>query len=542
MQKVVEASEIIDKLTNNAEINYDGIFIKGDLSLNRADENRTIYYTSPIKITNSTIDGRVILNSVTFREKVTFSNDEFFDNAYFINSVFLKDTDFTNCKFYFTNFAEGRFERSCNFAGSSFCMGANFKNTRFMSYANFKDCMLRGPVDFQNSESDRVCFDNANFTGTAYFTGREFRNMARFVNTTFKNAYFILCRFNSLQMDHSKVRGSIDFRKSTFTNHTTSKNTCFTGYANLQNCVFLGPVDLGNSTFSRGCTLSRSLFDKNVDFSSARFLGAADFSQSQFAGEARFFQAEFLDDADFSICSFNDTLDLGRTTFHGQANFMNADMKKDILAEDGQFKGLLNLNRTSYRRFFIRWDSINRLQYNETSYNLLVSNFKSLGLFEDANECYYKFMCERGSETNYQAYKGKIGSLFISVFYFLAWILYGFGTRPEVPLAWSIVLTMGIFAPFWYLNYREISGGILEKYGSSDKTSLRDKGDFKQAIKLSSSIFLSGTKIFIDPPKIPEALKKSNPWINRVYLLERTLGATFFFLFFLAISKTIIFN
>ncbi|GEM_PF-2047034 len=536
------ASEIIDEIINNAEVNYDKVFIKGDIYLNRTDGNYNMYYTSPIKITNSTVEGRVTLNSVTFREKVTFDNVKFLDNSYFINSVFLKDVEFTNCKFYFANFGECRFDRSSDFSGSSFDMGANFKNTRFMSYANFKNCMLNGLVDFQNSESDRVCFDNANFTNTAYFTGREFRNMARFVNTTFKNAYFIFCRFNSLHMDHSKVRGAIDFRKSTFANQTIFTDTHFMGYANLQNCLFMGPLDLGNSTYSKGCTFSRSLFDKNVDFSSARFLKAADFSQSQFAGEGRFFQAEFLDDADFSICSFNDTLDLGRSTFHGQANFMNADMRKDILAEDGQFKGLLNLNRTSYRRFFVRWDSINHLQYNETSYNLLVSNFKSLGLFEDANKCYYKFMCERGSETNYQAYKGKIDSLFISVFYFLAWILYGFGTRPEVPLAWSIFLTVGIFAPFWYLNCGEVPGGILEKYGSSDKTSLREKGDFKQALKLSSSIFLSGTKIFIDPPMIPEMLKRSNPWINRIYLLERTLGAAFFFLFFLAISKTIIFN
>jgi len=39
------------------------------------------------------------------------------------------------------------------------------------------------------------------------------------------------------------------------------------------------------------------------------------------------------------------------------------------------------------------------------------------------------------------------------------------------------------------------------------------------AILLSGSIFLSGTKFFIDPPDIPEALEKVTPWVSRMFKL-----------------------
>jgi len=56
----------------------------------------------------------------------------------------------------------------------------------------------------------------------------------------------------------------------------------------------------------------------------------------------------------------------------------------------------------------------------------------------------------------------------------------------------------------------------------------------------SITVFLSGTRLFIDPPEIPKIKGRSRSMIKKAFVLERILGALFSILFFLAISGTVI--
>ncbi|MDD1726825.1 MAG: hypothetical protein LUQ08_03305 [Methanothrix sp.] len=56
----------------------------------------------------------------------------------------------------------------------------------------------------------------------------------------------------------------------------------------------------------------------------------------------------------------------------------------------------------------------------------------------------------------------------------------------------------------------------------------------------SVTVFLSGTKFFIDPPALPRVEGRSRSMIKKAFILERVLGALFSVLFFIAISGTIV--
>jgi hypothetical protein len=65
-------------------------------------------------------------------------------------------------------------------------------------------------------------------------------------------------------------------------------------------------------------------------------------------------------------------------------------------------------------------------------------------------------------------------------------------------------------------------------------------GDISDIIGFSVTVFLSGTKLFIDPPAMPRIIGRSRSMIKKTFILERVLGALFSVLFFIAISGTIV--
>lgn len=83
--------------------------------------------------------------------------------------------------------------------------------------------------------------------------------------------------------------------------------------------------------------------------------------------------------------------------------------------------------------------------------------------------------------------------------------------------------------------------------GPQDKTreGLKDgeewlDGDLTNILGYSVTVFLSGTRIFIDPPPLPRIEGRSRSWMKKAFILERVLGALFSVLFFIAIIGTIV--
>jgi len=128
---------------------------------------------------------------------------------------------------------------------------------------------------------------------------------------------------------------------------------------------------------------------------------------------------------------------------------------------------------------------------------------------------------------------------------------YGYGVKPIRPLAWALIFItiFGIF--FWNFsgivpsceaeNVKDESANIspIDSLNESSSISLID------SLSFSSAVFLSGTKLFVDPPnytnKTGIPAQSNLVSISKfMFISERILGALLFFMFLYAIGKTMI--
>ena len=125
---------------------------------------------------------------------------------------------------------------------------------------------------------------------------------------------------------------------------------------------------------------------------------------------------------------------------------------------------------------------------------------------------------------------------------------YGYGKKPIQPLLWSAA-TILLFGLIWRRagvdGRRGKSQGIFEMYGGSGARSLRRSGTEELrallgALLFSATLFLSGTRLFVDPPALPSLQGWFVAHAHGFFIAERVLGAFFSILFFLAISGTVV--
>ena len=346
-----------------------------------------------------------------------------------------------------------------------------------------------------------------------------------------KDVDFSKSLFNSsLSFLSANFSKNASFSRGTFSD-AVFKDSSFFGEADLSDCKFKKQCNFLSSDFHGNFIMSGTEFLENADFSLSKFLNDVDFKNSKFSKKAEFVGVRFEKNADFSGCIFNESLNLRKSIFNGTTSFTDSDINGNLLAEEAHFNDALNLNRTKYKNIYIKWDNVGTVKYNETAYYLLISNFKNLGLFSDANKCYYDFMSEMANQSKYQTFAGRPDTFLPSFVYLFAKELYGFGTKPELPLIYSTALIL-FFALIWHFKYLSSStrsGNIYDRYGSAKNgnKALSSNGNlysgflrFINALTFSINIFLSGTKLFVDPPEMPKRTKGSQIWMNRIYLLE----------------------
>ena len=124
---------------------------------------------------------------------------------------------------------------------------------------------------------------------------------------------------------------------------------------------------------------------------------------------------------------------------------------------------------------------------------------------------------------------------------------YGYGKKPIWPLFWSAG-TIVLFGLIW--RRAGVDGGrgggcIFERFGpAGEKKRKRSLEEQLRALGggmlFSATLFLSGTRLFVDPPAMP----KLEGWLaahaRSFFIAERVLGAFFSILFFLAVSGTVV--
>jgi uncharacterized protein YjbI with pentapeptide repeats len=373
----------------------------------------------------------------------------------------------------------------------------------------------------------------------------DFRNIVYFINTSFvKEACFEGAQFN----------GDVHFERAKF-NEDAIFSDKYLGLADWVDIQFNKNAYFNDAEFKKEAKFNSVNFNRRAEFRGCKFIGEADFDLSKFNGYAYIESSSPYGTirnaigADFSFANFEKSVSFWEAEFIGLAQFHGADFNNTAKFEGTKFnRALTYFHDIKFKNIYIRFEDIcDNFFYSDFSPDY-VKNYKNIGWFEDVNNFYY-----------YQR-KAMRSAIPMST---LTWALdviadvsYGYGYKLEFVLRNSMIII--IF--FGFIFFRSTRKFVRSKpvsdqiafYIKGRKVTFKNKIIVKiryfkryivlfiNRIILSVQVFLSGTKFFIDPPKIPKIKGGSDPWLGRWFILERALGAIFQGLFLLAITKTII--
>lgn len=392
--------------------------------------------------------------------------------------------------------------------------------------ADFDNCMIVGDLNLSALTFERP----------VHFNHTIFENSVNFESTIFNAiAYFGFSKFNDdAKFDSSEFNNTADFGRSEFSNtaHFGSSRfngTAYFGYSKFNGTAYFGSSKFngigyfGSSKFNDDAYFERSEFNNTAYFGSSKFNDDANFDSSKFNSIAYFVATQFYREASFSDSQFIGTAFFNRSEFNEDARFEGAD-----------FNCKLYLKYAEYEKIYIKLSSIKELVYDDAVYLSLMENFKKLGYLEEYDNCYYEYRKERRDQSWSGKYRpmNPIEEEIRKCFDWGLELFYGYGKKPLYPLGWSLFI-IAIFGIFWR---RE---GLGTREWPPDSPSKKG-GLWRKALIFSLTVFLSGTKFFIDPPNVPFLIGSSESRIKIAFTAERALGAFFSILFFLAIGATII--
>lgn len=496
----VDAGELADRIAKGSAVIYNNVTIRGDLnlsSLGLRDHGQYFEINSPIIITNSILMNDLIFDKTFFRDILILNNNTFCGSVSCSRSKFIEKP----------NFNGSAFDSQVLFSNTNFMQGINLKRCIFKDECNFAASSFLGAASFED-----ICFSNgANFRGSIFREDFEFENISSkkssisFVNSSFsKNIEIIQCRFegDGYLFREADISGQVSIGGSNFSNFDVSKSK-FNGSVKILNAIFNGNTVFRNAIFNEEAAIFGCIFNGNSDLRISKFMQQASFKASTFNGSALFEKAEFDKRAQFS-----DAL------FLGLADFTDCIFKEDAIFEGAEFKSDLVLKRTDYNNLYIRWDNITNLPFDDSSYLLLIENFKKLGFWSDADNCYYAYRSERNQ---FLPFHNRLVD-------FILLLLYGYGTKPGFSLFWIIftIFFMGIIL---------YEGKILKKDSMN--------ASFQDAILFSAVNFASGAKSLNELISTPTKFTVAERY-QFLVIIERFLGMLLFALFLISLARTMI--
>jgi hypothetical protein len=145
--KVIDASEILDKIQKGEDIEFDDYSIRGDLYISQInlqnDEKDRRIVASQITFRNCRFKGLLNFIHLNFEKPINFIGSSFEGNADFSGSYYEEDADFTRSSFDGNaNFFDSNFKGDANFILSNFKRYANFSRSNFKRYANFSGWII----------------------------------------------------------------------------------------------------------------------------------------------------------------------------------------------------------------------------------------------------------------------------------------------------------------------------------------------------------------------------------------------------------------
>jgi hypothetical protein len=403
--------------------------------------------------------------------------------------------------------------------------------------ADFSNCIIEGILNLSE----------LNIAGPIHFNNTIFKNQVNFNSTTFNGETYLLnATFNEgVSFKDSVFNGFADFQRTKFNNEAIFTGAVFNSPVSFSDARFNGAAYFCRAVYNGKVHFMNTVFNVTSEFGSARFMNSAYFEGAIFKEDANIWIAVFNGYAVFADTKFNNAYFVGtqfnkeahfeRAQFAGKASFSDVSFKEDALFDNADFNGKLSLTRARYNKLYIRWYNISGgLVYDDTAYMALMKNFKDLGYFEDYDSCYFQYRSAHRGQP-WPAVSGWEQFMRKKIDYPLEWF-YGYGTKPFNAFFFSLAIVL-VFALFWWrvgLGGRE--DGTLTSLPAGEEWL---DGDIADILAFSATVFLSGTRLFIDPPPLPRIEGRSRSMIKKAFILERVLGALFSVLFFIAISGTI---
>jgi len=288
--------------------------------------------------------------------------------------------------------------------GVTFDSTVNFEETIFEEMVLFSEARFNDSADFSYSTfEDTVFFDSALFGKEAEFCGTTFGRDAYFSNSVFtENSDFNFTRF---------AKEYVLFDGVQFFGDAYFEDAEFGRWTNFYGSRFYGLADFFLATFVGRSFISNVVFDEDANFAGVEFMSFAEFEDSRFEGNF------YLYGSTISYMKLNGTTFGDNSTVH--------------------------LNNTEIDGFVIPWRTMeNHLVFRDEVYMGLVENYKRLGWFNDADDCYYHYR-KLSQERKDLGWSKAID--------YLAWLSCGYGVRPDYTLAWSLSIVL-VFGAIFYLG------------------------------------------------------------------------------------------
>lgn len=162
-----------------------------------------------------------------------------------------------------------------------------------------------------------ACFDDATFTGTAFFEGAIFVGRAKFERAIFKGtAWFIKATFTDVaSFDGAAFNGKAWFDNTTFGRNALFNDAIFEGDASFMDATCGYLTSFNRATFRREAGFHKTSFTCDASFEATIFTSNVSFHLATFSDNGWFRWAEFQNAGQFGPLACGGTLHISRAVF-----------------------------------------------------------------------------------------------------------------------------------------------------------------------------------------------------------------------------------
>lgn len=285
---------------------------------------------------------------VYIREKINIKNRVMIHEISLSYCIFEKDFAIENSKIREMSLNKSIFDQKVSFSKSIFKYDVleeeNHSKQPFES-GSFLETKFKGIVDFSNTSLYDVKFGNVDFIG-------EGKNIF-FQNSSLYDIKFKNVNFNfSTHFNNSEIE-KLSFEDTTFKGNTNFREISFNGETKFLNCTF---TSLQNDT-SEEVSFSGSTFKQKVEFLESKFQIKTSFSYFEKKDELRLEATNFERDAIFSNCTFGQSnieeksissIDFSNAKFNQKVKFSFSTFNSEVIFKNTKFKDLLYFHKVDF--------------------------------------------------------------------------------------------------------------------------------------------------------------------------------------------------